>query len=680
MSSAVASTKLSLNGLASGMDTDTIIKKLMSIEQTKVDGEKQKKQILEWKKDSYRDINTKLLAVRNSLLDLKLPSTYNGKTVTSSDEDTMTATATGDAIPGIYTMKVKQVAQRVSLSSTVAMGSTGDKSSIAKQFGLADTDQIKFTLKGKDGEIAFDFAAKDATMQQIVDGINNQNTGMHAYYDQGIDRFFLMTSDFGSDAEISVKVDGINGTGSFLKDKLKLKLTDSTLNDGSPLNSHKITSTDSVAATPPADSALMSSFYAGTTVPSAITFTLQGTGKYDFSFNSSTSLATMVSDINAQIATTGITAAYDASTGKLSLASDPVTNPGGQVAIRADANEFLSDKMKLNMSYNAGTSAKIDFNDATDLEFDSNNFTLNNINFKLSPNAEVGTSATLTIANDTETAVTKIKAFVEAYNTVVTQLSTKLSESRTIEDHAVKYMPLTDTQKEAMSEDQITQWETNAKTGLMKNEDILQSALSNIRSAVSGILQDKAADANVADKSELVDYVNSSGQLVTNYQYKSLAAIGITTGQYASGSNDNGKLYIDETKLRAALESNADDVEKLFTLTQTDTTATTTQTIDGEEYARTLNYSIGIAAKLYDTLTDSINQIVNKAGSESSYYDNSLLAQDINQEDTHISDMLDRMQDMEDRYYTQFSAMETAMQKLNSQGEWLQQKMATSSS
>lgn len=792
---------LRLSGLASGMDTEAVIKKLLSAQQTKVDSSKQKKQILEWKKDSYRNTNTKLLAVRSSLTNLKLPSTFNAKTVSSSDDKTVTATATGDAIPGIYTMKVKQVAQRVSLSSTSALGSSGDKSTIAKQFDLADTARIKFTIKGKDGEIAFDFAAKDANMKQIVDSINNQNTGLHASYDAGVDRFFLMSNDFGSNAEISVKVDSVDGTSSFLQDKLKLNLNYSTLNEGTPLSSHKITSVTAVASTPPPDTTLMSAFYSNSdeTVPASITFTLQGKGSHDFTFNpTSTTLAAMVTSINAQTATTGITAAYDTVTGKMSLYNDvpmanldtgststtaaltfnealyqdaagtgtytaiangtdlkdnftvsgtggptltsaiydsttkkvnftfsgPVAdgasvilnndvggtglgkiydgsgndyapiaatysgttsswsytntgiNAGGQIAIRADANEFLGTKMQLNMSKVSGTGAKIDFNDAIDLEFDSNSFTLNNINFKVDPNAVVGTSATLTVVNDTEKAMTKIKAFVEAYNTAVSHIDTELKETRIYERHAVKYMPLTDEQKTAMSEDQIKQWETKAKVGLMKNESLLRSALANLRSITTNIIADKVADANVASRDELVDYVNVSGTLVSNCQYRSLAAIGISTGQYASGSTDNAKLYIDEIKLRAALETNAEDVEKLFTLTQTDTSATTTEEIDGQTYTRTLSYNIGIAAKLYDGLTDSMSQITSKAGSETGYYDNSLLAQDIYREDTRIKSFIIRMSEMEDRYYAQFANMEQVLQKLSAQGNWLQQRMS----
>jgi len=673
-SSVSSSSKITLSGLVSGMDTEAVVEKLMTGEQAKLDKLYQQKQILEWKKDMYRDINTKLLAVRSAVSDIKLPATYNNKKVTSSDEDTVTATANGDAVPGTYSIKIKQVASRVSYSSTAALGSSGDDSTIAKQFNISADTVIKFTLKGKDGEIAFDFKAGDADMDEIIDAINNQDTGITAYYDAGVDRFFLSSNDFGSDSEISVKVDSLGGTGSFLMDKLKL-----AFDYGTNGVSHTITSTNAIATTPPAATARLSSLYGGTeTVPSTVTFSLQGTGTTAYNFSYTTATATIqnvVDGINAQTATTGITAGYNATLGAFALICN------GPIAVRADHEEFLGSKLNLVMDQNTGTSCKVDYNDATNLEFDSNDFTLNNINFKVDPNAVVNTSATLTVTNDTESAVTKMKAFVEAYNTAVAAINEKLMETRTMEDHAVKYMPLTNAQKAEMSEDQITAWETKAKVGLMRNESALRTTLFNLRSMASSILGDKVADANVKSKDELVDYVDSiTGQTVKNCKYLSLSAIGITTGDYSSKSTENGKLNIDEDALKAALESDAESVKRLFTLTQTDITATSTVTYGGSTYTRTLSYDIGIAAKLYTGLTDAMSDITTKAGSDTSYYDNSTLGQDIYRYETRISDKIDRMEDLEDYYYSRFTNMEKVLANLSSQSAWLAQQMGASSS
>lgn len=784
-----------LSGLASGMDTETVIKKLLSIEQTKVDREKQKKQILEWKKEDYRDINTKLLALRTAAFDVKLDATFTAKKVTSSDDKTVTATADGKAIPGIYNIKVKQAAQRVSLSSNTVLGSSGDKSTIAKQFGIADSTQIAFTIQGKDGEIAFNFQAKDTSIDQIVSSINKQNIGVNAYYDEGVDRFFLMSNDFGKEAQITVKVDSVGGNASFLKDYLKLGLNYSSPNETAPASGRLITSSEAIATTPPALTATLSSLYEGTeTIPATINFTLEGgLGSHAFSYaTASTTLQQLLDGINAQQDSTGITASYNAATGEVSLLdskplaalaagstaanasltfNEPLysssdgtssgtltaltdgtditsrftytgsgtltsatyrwdgttarvdfviagaadtdsislnggtdslfdasgnqyraqnlsfaaagsswtypTAPSRLLAIRSDAQDFLGGKLHLAMDSHKGTGAIIDFNDATDLEFDSNQFSLNDINFNINSTAVPGTTVNLTVENNVDEAIKKIQAFVDAYNAVAVQLSTKLTESRVIQNHAIKYQPLTDEQKKEMTEDQIEAWEKKARQGLMKNESLLQSTAAKLRSVVSGAIQDKVADSNAVSTSELVDYVDSSGNLINNCRYRSLSAIGINTGGYLKNNTENAKLYIDSDKLREALTTDAEAVQKLFTLTQEDKAGSKTTIINGEIRTVSLYYNIGIGQKLCESLDESISQLTNKAGLSTTYYDNSLMAQEINRADERIDTLVERMEDLEDRYYKRFAAMEQALQKSNQMASWLAQKLGT---
>lgn len=788
-----------LSGLASGIDTETIITKLLSGEQAKVDREKQKKQILEWKQTEYRTINTKLLTLRTASADLKLDSTFNGKAVSSSDEKSVTATAKSTAINGTYNIKIKQVAQRVSLSSTAALGSTGDKSSIATQFGIASGTKIAFTIQGKDGEIAFNFDAEKTSLKSIVESINKQEIGVNAYYDEGVDRFFLVSSEFGKNAEIAVKVDSVGGTASFLNNYLKLNLDYSSSNETAPANGRIISSSKAIADTPPALTANLSSLYSSTeTVPAAVSFTLEGgLGRHTFSFTTATTTIQQFLDgINAQQNSTGITASYNATTGTVSLldskplatlnsgssatnasltfteplysSSDgtsggtltaltdgaditsrftytgsgtltsatyhwdgttarvdftvaggadtdtislnsgtdslfdaggsqyqpqtlayaaagsswtyPTTSTNRLVAIRSDAQDFLGGQLNLAMATVKGSGAIIDYNDATNLEFDSNQFTLNNINFNINSAAAVGTTVSLNVSNDIESAMEKIKAFIDAYNTTITYIDTKISESRIYENHAVKYQPLTAEQKEEMSEDDIKLWETKAKQGIMKNESLLQNLAGELRSVMSSVLQDKVADANVASKDELVDYVNSSGTLVKNCKYMSLSAIGIDTEVYVSKGTDNAKLYIDPVKLREALTNDAESVKKLFALVQTDLSKETTTTINGQTYKVSVDYNIGIGQKLYETLTNSISELTNKAGLDTTYSDNSLLTQEINKQDDRIDDLLDHMKDLEERYYDQFTAMEQSLQKSNQMASWLQQKFGSSSS
>lgn len=88
-----------ITGLASGMDIDDIVSKLMQTERAPLDKLTQKKQTLEWQRDSYREVNSKIKELQDymSKNTLTYPSTYQSKTVTSSNESVLTATGSASA-------------------------------------------------------------------------------------------------------------------------------------------------------------------------------------------------------------------------------------------------------------------------------------------------------------------------------------------------------------------------------------------------------------------------------------------------------------------------------------------------------------------------------------------------------------------------------------------------------
>lgn len=109
-----------LTGFASGMDTDSIVKKLMNAESISLNKLKQNQQKQTWLSDTYRQWNADLLAFRsNTVLNMSLSKTYNTFDVTSSQENSVSATASGTSLAGTYSVEVKQ------LASSAAF--TGDK-------------------------------------------------------------------------------------------------------------------------------------------------------------------------------------------------------------------------------------------------------------------------------------------------------------------------------------------------------------------------------------------------------------------------------------------------------------------------------------------------------------------------------------------------------------------------
>ena len=100
-----------MTGLNSGLDTDAIITALMSAQRTKKTKIEDKKQRLEWKKEKWSSLNTKLYNFyKSSLGKMKYQSGYQTKAATSSNTQKLTATATTGASSGTYAIEIKKLA------------------------------------------------------------------------------------------------------------------------------------------------------------------------------------------------------------------------------------------------------------------------------------------------------------------------------------------------------------------------------------------------------------------------------------------------------------------------------------------------------------------------------------------------------------------------------------------
>lgn len=657
-----------LGGLVTGIDTESIIKASLQPIQQRIDRQSQLAEIVEYRKQEYMSFNTKLLTLRTKSLDLKLESTFTSKEAVSSDESVLTATASADAKNGVYDIKVNSLATRVAVNSTAALGSSGDATSIATQFGLDESAVVSFTLKGSEGEVTLRSAAGDFSMDDLIQGINNAEIGVTAWYDEGTDRVYMNSSVYGTDATLSVKQDGVEGTGQgFLTDILKLDFDYTSVNYNDGVNDfRRISNSEAIATTNPPASTTLASFYgSGETVPTTVYFTLQGyLGSADYALGTTTTLSGLAAAINADTATTGLTAAYDEGTGSFTLtgAEDPA-NPGSAlVAIRGDYTSadqrlgFLGDKLKLSMDSVSGSGAEIEYN-GTPLTMDSNEFTLNDINYSLI-NSSGGDIVRVTVSADTDKAVEKITAFVEAYNEIVDYCYTKLNESKYKDssDKYAEFMPLTDEQREAMTETEIELWDAKWKQGQMANESLLRSVYNSLRHIASDMITDKGTAENIADSSSLVSTV----------LYRSLSAIGITTPEYEQGSSDNGKLQIDENALREALETDAESVCKLFTLTQT-------VSHDGT----TTEYDVGLGLRFYEEIDTSISLIGAKAGWGNSTYDTSYMQKELYRYAEKIYDLQVYYDEQETTLWNRYASLETAIAQLQAQSASFAAKMGT---
>jgi len=207
---------LRIGGLASGIDTDSMVKDLMKAKRIPVDKLKQDQQILKWQQEDYREINKTLRGFRDKVFNMKLQSTYLAKTAASSNEAAVTATATGNATQGIYSVTVTQLANGVAKGSQAALAeetnADGTTRTLTGQFGLSGS--IIFTLEGSKGSKAFAFDTSTATINTVAAEINAADLGISAGYDSTLNRFFLSATTIGNTAKIKVTDD----TANFLSD------------------------------------------------------------------------------------------------------------------------------------------------------------------------------------------------------------------------------------------------------------------------------------------------------------------------------------------------------------------------------------------------------------------------------------------------------------------------------
>jgi len=376
---------------------------------------------------------------------------------------------------------------------------------------------------------------------------------------------------------------------------------------------------------------------------STVSFVING---QTFTFDAATtSMSKIMSAVNSN-PDAGVRMSYDSLNNRFILESKQ-TGEAARITVSDTSGGLLYSLGLLPENGVAmGRDASITFqegNETHTITRSSNSFSVNGLTFNLQK--DYTGSVDLSVTSDPSKAVELIKGFVTKYNELLDKINSKLSEKR-----EYSYEPLTDDQKDAMTEDEIKKWEEKAKSGLLANDSILQSIVTSLRNAV-------------------IESVEGTGF--------NLASIGIKSSSWA----DKGKLYIDEDKLKSALAENPTEVINLFTK-QSDVmynTAVTDASARKERYNEN-----GIIYRIYDIIQDNIRTttiggrrgtLLEKAGmnGDRSQYTNTLYYQ-IADYDEKISKLNDELTEKENYYYQQFAQLETLINNMNTQSTWLAQQ------
>lgn len=341
-----------------------------------------------------------------------------------------------------------------------------------------------------------------------------------------------------------------------------------------------------------------------------------------FTFDDEASLNDILDSLNRS--ELGVQAYYDTQSDRVSLSRTEtgVFNDEGQ-ELNFEGSSFFTDTLNLNEENEVDAqNAQFTLNGLSDMERRSNQFEIDGLNISL--NNTFDTPVTLEVSNDTEDIFETVMEFVDEYNELIEMVDGKVSE-----EYHRDYAPLTDEQRREMSEHEIELWEERANSGLVRNDRLLTGALDQMRQDFYGT-------------------VDSGDQ---NQTFALITELGITTSEVYQ---DRGRLVVDEDKLRSAIEENPESVYQMFAA-------------DGDEYEEQ-----GIARRIRDTLSGQIDMISERAGrSEMASNQQFSIGREIDQAQDRITNFERRMQQVEQRYWAQFTAMEQAMAEANAQAEQL---------
>lgn len=317
---------------------------------------------------------------------------------------------------------------------------------------------------------------------------------------------------------------------------------------------------------------------------------------------------------------------YDENNGRFFVAAKSTGESAGFDLIDSDAMSKLGLAKKADGSnYISGSKAEIVLNGET-FESDTNTFEINGLTITAN---QVASDVTLTTKQDTSGIYDNIKKLLKEYNTLIKEISTLYNA-----DKATKYKMLTDEQKDEMSDKEVEDWENKIKDGLLSGDE----TLSTIRSGLTSIIT-QGIDVTLKDGST---------------QKLSLASFGIATGSYFNTEeNERNMLHIDGDPDDVTTSGNTDLLKNFI--------STDPGAVQG--------FFSNFARDMYSKLTDLMR------GTEYStaytIYEDKLMAAQYTAYNTKISDAESALTAAQDKLYAKFSRMETALAKINSNGNSL---------
>lgn len=727
-----------LSGLTSGLDTDAIVQELVSAYSLKTQKYEKQQTKLNWKQETWKNLNTKIYSLYTNVSNLRFSSAYNLRKVTVSDNTKATITASSEAVKGTQKLNILQTAQSAYITGA-DLGKDVTANTKLSELGFTGKE-TEIEVKKNDGTSEKIKVTADTTIKEFTESL--KTAGLNASFDTTNHRFFVSSKESGvandfsllskdGDGQAALECLGlatalVDENGAFTvagktyqeayayyqkaaaskpgqtlsADDVKAYIEDQIkkydeLTDEKAKLEKTIKDKQSSYDKKQAEYKMLQEKYEAI---EDIDERLSELGKQDDIDKNVSEAEKKVDDLKAEFEkldpsdenyetkqkeleaaqtdydekvktqteykeltrlkalpgeiTDEETARKDAETKLSTVEAELATldvdsfikmrgvkgNDGkyagaeqleehiqelSQRAVRA--NEILTDTTD---RYKQAGAVKVEAADAViklnGVEFTNttNNFSINGLS--ITANAVTGdgdsNAVQVTTSVDTQGIYDKIKDFLTEYNNVINEMC-KLYNA----DSARDYEPLTDEEKEAMSDEQIEKWENKIKSALLRRDTTLNSVMSGM--------------------------VNSMAQVFEiNGSKYSLSTFGISTlGFLNAAENENYAYHIDGDPDD---ENTAENKDKLMAAIENDPESV-------------MEFMKKLTSNLYTTIDEKMKST--ELSSAYKVYNDKEMDKEVSNIEKLISDWEDKVAEKEDYYYNKFSQMEVALSKLQNQ-------------
>lgn len=598
---------MGVNGIyglsGSGLDIESLVKVGMMKTQKEYDKMAQKYTKNEWTKAAYIELNDSITTFNMSTLtQYKMSSNMNAKTAESSSS-AVKVDANASAPIMSHKVEVESLSSAAYLISNNKLTRYGSNSS---SIALKDIlfQKLKYDATTETVTNSTTLPPVGTTASVLSQTPNGYQTGSLSYKDKAISFYIndgTSTENGGKGVEISFTYEEIingstlNDLASRINGKgLNIKANYDTVQDQFSLYNVKGGADNTIKISTGANSAALSGLtntYAGSVGLGLI----NGLGLTQIQNGDKTSKVVNLPSVSTP-------------------SSDEITGTNGKIIV--DGMEYTTTDNKANVGGIIYTAME-----------------------------KTSQAVNVTVTQDVDAIVDKVKSFVEDYNKLLSSLYAKYDEKR-----ESGYEPLTQSQKDAMKEEQITKWEEKAKKGLLYHDQTLGKIINEMRESINSP----------------VDGIEG--------KYNSAYSIGIST------LGSKGRLTLNEDKLRAALAEDSNAVYNIFAklddgekVALKNADGSPMLDSDGKQVYKTVERSSynGVAQRLGDIFTTAQKTIKSRAGSSSDITEDSDLNTLLRNLQTKMSDFKKMMSALEDALYKKYDKMEQLLASLGTQMNFL---------